>query len=111
MVNLFIPSIDIRGNALINRQTVNIRIVPQTWVGRVIATLIVLSLIMFAFFFISVLLIAFGLFLIFALLRMIFRSSKVSRQMDGEIIEGNCREEPCTNDSVSIVGLVDRVKQ
>lgn len=76
------------------RTTLKLEVVPQTWIGRLIAALIAVVLFLLAFFFLAVALIAGAIVAAVVILRILWVIRKARRQAAEAVIEGAYSVDP-----------------
>lgn len=71
-----------------HHQRVRIHILPTTWLGRLLATAVAALLLVLAFFFLTFVLVAVGVMILVALVRLLLPTHKTHGQTPGGVIEG-----------------------
>lgn len=83
-----------------HRQRVRIHLLPDTWLGRLLATAVAAALLMLAFFFLAVVLVAVGVMMVAALVRLLLPTRMTRGQTSDGAIEGEYSVEPEEHKSV-----------
>jgi membrane protein implicated in regulation of membrane protease activity len=87
------------------RQNVHIHVLPNTWLGRLLAIVAAAALLVLAFFFLTFVLAAVGVMILVALARLLLPTHKTRRQTSDGSIEGEysveSEEEPRPIDSAT----------
>lgn len=71
-----------------HRENVHIHILPSTWLGRLLATAVAAALLILAFFFLAFVLVAVGVMILAALVRLLLPTHKTRGQTADGSIEG-----------------------